>query len=508
MWREWLATLPRGQCLLRALRNETPRVRAGLTDFSRLKLQQLIDRGLSLRQQWPRGWYATVEQFIGQRLYLTHSDNFSADEPLVSVVSSALGRGGRHLQTWPLLLDQALQRIARQGQKLLVVPKTTTSRDAAEFAQRAELPRLLVEVEDQLTLDEWLKRSLQQPQESWRTHLRLSPALIEGAPGDGLPLQDRLAILLADVVMALRVRHGGTVAQLLKVRLAAPEIPLGATFCALLPNGTAAGDGQSEVAGLMDSGAVGWIVLRPQLRQPASHGANTTCRRALPATCHITARLPSSIATCCDEDEWPWLTHCTRGMRGPLPSESDDQYRDRLWLSGTEDDAHPLQALIQICSDGHVRGSTRTTRTDQPSVSLSAVPLTELLSRRIFRPHLGRWDWEPYGVVIRREAISRCGGRQVLYGSEVDYKGLDESDRPFFQPARSQGAAKRSGQGANPPSKLAGVDWTEEREWRLMGNLRFRELDVSEYFFFVLTARESQQLARIAPAPVYWVGGK
>lgn len=189
--------------------------------------------------------------------------------------------------------------------------------------------------------------------------------------------------------------------------------------------------------------------------------------------------------------EWPYLAHCTRGNSGPLPNETLDQFRDRAWSDGVIPDSHPLWTLQQILNDQRIIGNPRLTRTQQPCVSFSEVPLTELLSRRQFRSHLGRWDWEPYGILVRREALKRLGARSVVYGDEAEYKQLADHDKPYFQPRGTKSARNHQ-------------DWSSEREWRLLGDLNFSLIARESIIVFVATQTEAQQLARRFGLPVLW----
>jgi hypothetical protein len=192
-----------------------------------------------------------------------------------------------------------------------------------------------------------------------------------------------------------------------------------------------------------------------------------------------------------DDGEWPYLAHCTRGNSGPLPNESLEQFRDRAWSAGVIPNSHPLSTLQQILNDQRIKGNAWLTRSQQPCVSFSEVSLTELLSRRQFRSHLGRWDWEPYGILVRLEALEQVGARPVFYGDEADYQQLDDVDKPYFQPRGTK--STRSNQ-----------DWTREREWRLIGDLNFAKLPRESIIVFVATKTEAQQVARRCQWPVLW----
>ncbi len=81
-------------------------------------------------------------------------------------------------------------------------------------------------------------------------------------------------------------------------------------------------------------------------------------------------------------------------------------------------------------------------------VCFSALPLKELLQRRCFRPQLGRWDYEPYGIAIRLSVAKRLGIQPVIYGDTKDRALLPAEDQFRFHPIGKT------------------FDWREEREWR------------------------------------------
>jgi hypothetical protein len=75
----------------------------------------------------------------------------------------------------------------------------------------------------------------------------------------------------------------------------------------------------------------------------------------------------------------------------------------------------------------------------------------------------------------------------VIYGEESTWNDLDRESRPWFQPRFS-----RNGK----------LDWQEEKEWRLLGDLRLRKLPWESIFFFVPSRAEAERLSRISPWPV------
>ena len=115
------------------------------------------------------------------------------------------------------------------------------------------------------------------------------------------------------------------------------------------------------------------------------------------------------------------------------------------------------------------------------------MPLDELLRRKIFRSHLGRWDWEPFGIMIRRDILERLGARPVIYGTDAEFNDLDHRDRPFFQ------AAGKSDQ------------WLSEKEWRLPSSLDLSSLPPDAVRIFVENPKSAHQFAKKFPWPVFWI---
>jgi hypothetical protein len=322
------------------------------------------------------------------------------------------------------------------------------------------------------------------------------------APADtrlgNFPLQDRISIALADRVWSLSLRRGGTLEKLIEVRLIDPTFPPGSVFVTL-PKATPssklvarrslsnkrAGDLQ-----WLKRGAVGWLVAT---RAFSGSGPLRHCHANGPGSVtvqQIAAPLPQAWRSLTADDPWPYLVHCTRGRTGPLPEESEQSFRQRVWSHPHEIVWHPLETLGHICREGRLRGTASITRTAERCVSFSAVPLVPLLKCRTFRSHLGRWDWEPYGLLILREALQAIGAQEVIYGDESDYQRLDSRQRPYFQPRRRKGMTQQV--------------WSEEREWRILGDVDLRLLPSNSVMVFVRTQIEAQQFARYCPWPVLW----
>jgi hypothetical protein len=163
---------------------------------------------------------------------------------------------------------------------------------------------------------------------------------------------------------------------------------------------------------------------------------------------------------------------------------------DELLLGWPEGRHSAFAALARIVLQRLLMGSGQAIRGGYRVVCFTAVPLAELPRLRVFRAHRGRWDFEPYGICIRRDWLQRHGARPVLYGDRPLWERLPERDRPFFQVACSR------------TSGGSLIDWTAEREWRCIGDIDLTELGEREAIVFVPTAREAAAMAAISPWPV------
>ena len=498
------ATLPSdsGGCWLAAILSAAEGRPELLTPLGERSLRRLVTCGVSLRASWPRSWADRLAGWLGQRLYLSAAGNFLPSVKFTSIVSSAIGRHAQRLRDWPQLIDLALQSVAHRRQHLLLTAGSTLHDASLEFARRAGVARLEVECSTVATPSGWLAEALAAALSDsgvadLHSRLLVSPDIAERA-GRQLPLQDRLATALADNIYALSIRKRGTIEQLLNRRLRDAAFPSGSVFVALPERSSAAGEHRFATDDWLARGGVGWYVPADMLPVPSelvgcgqrSRGQNAA--RHMRAT-HMWFVNAASVWQRLPEDEsWSHLVHCTRGSAGPLPDESQLHFQHRAWLEGCCPEPLPLLTLNRICCEQRLRASSRITRTEQPCVSFSAVPLPELLRRRVFRPHLGRWDWEPYGILVRRQALQELGAQPVLYRPASEYHLLPESSRPYFQPH----------DGLSQP---AGQDWSQEREWRLLGDLDLRRLGSESVALFVRTQTEARQLSRFSAWPVFWV---
>ncbi len=197
------------------------------------------------------------------------------------------------------------------------------------------------------------------------------------------------------------------------------------------------------------------------------------------ARAHIVGRLP-----------WPALCHWTRACDTAWPDEDNQLWRDRVLLLSDAARHGAWEALLKILRDGRLLGSTRGVRGSTPMVSWTQQPLERWPELRVFRPGRRKWDFELYGVAVRRDHVRRHGGRPVWYGEEADFRSASPEERPYGQLRRS---------------RQASIDWRAEREWRSPGDFRFDGLPTSDIVVFVPHYWQAARLAAEFPYRVYLV---
>jgi hypothetical protein len=481
----------------------------------RTAVGRLLAGGYTLRSRLPNVPAGVQAEWLGRRLVLGHARWFARDAVWTSIVSSRLGRYGRLLADWPALLELVLRAVRRTGSIYLAVPDTTLAPLVEPLLLRSAIPhvRMRLPAPAETDVAAWLADRLRLIAErpgGDDCELHLSPELSSvafssaaascapSAP-EAWPLQDRIAIGCAQRVRALLVRPRGTTAQLLERRLSDSRWDAGCVSVWLPGAGEnisttrdAARRAAAAQLAWLQRGAVGWYVA-PRGPRPAGLGCRTRppCEQAL-------WQLNSKYAFFSwgrappDGSRPRYLVHCVRGAPGWLPAAAAADLVARSWLAGQMPDESPLVTLANILASKRLRGRAALNRAAEPCVSFSAVPLEELVARRSFQSHLGRWDWEPFGLMIQREALERLGARPVIYGDAETYRRLSASERPFFQPARRRSARQQ-------------YDWEEELEWRVPGDVRLEELPRHAICLFVAYAHQAQSLARHSPWPVIWL---
>ncbi len=310
-----------------------------------------------------------------------------------------------------------------------------------------------------------------------------NPTQAAAEPLQTLPLADRLLFLLAHRICIPSMRSGGTISRLVTEHLA------DRTRCAV-PLLIAA-NSTGRFPGCLRSESGPWIPWRMLDCQASSEGWNQTQEQTMPAAQESSGEsaaasiVPVPIDNPVSRPE-NWLCHWTRSASGQWPGEAREEYIDQLILDDSPVDRSARATLLRIISEQRIRGSTLAIRGTYDVAAFTEVPLAEFRSRRIFRSHRQRYDFEPWGIAIRRDVLQQLGGKPVLYGSEEHWNQLSASDRPFFQKTTPDGV----------------IDTAAEREWRIAGDLRLDRLPTGSVCVFVPTAEDALRLQPACEHPI------
>ncbi len=314
---------------------------------------------------------------------------------------------------------------------------------------------------------------------------------------------DETLICQADQVYLLSVRSGGNVFRAAMSRLKSKLPPDEArsetssqTRLLIAPELTRPKTQQA----LIDAGAVGWWLYpdpnhddRPLTQKSPNRKWDRlpACQRSPSLTQESPTCNPAPIMSLSEFPSEDFLVHWTRRCHGPWADQATEQYLDDLIFKSQWRDHGELGTLCRILASGNVLASRQWTRGHCPVVSFSNRPLTELASLTVFRSHLSRWDFLPFGIAVERAWFEQSGGRPVIYGDETTWEQLPENDRPLFQRSKS---------------RSSGIDWQIEQEWRWIGDLNLRKLPIESGAVFVETQTDAEIVSKISRWPVVVVG--
>lgn len=427
-----------------------------------------------------------AEHWLGERLlWWPHG------RPAGSRIGIASSRLGRRLDTqadWFTVFRAACSKISRGQDVLLTAAATTPDRYVRRAAELFDVRVVsMICPRESEPIHAWFKRIRRlKPMPREAVHQAYMSPEFSQVPNASpnishlanLPLRDRAVVSLAERLLVFHLRHGGRLEKLVRARLSDLAWPTAAVFIAL-------GEGLVDRAiadNLLDRGAVGWVVL-DTLRHDETPRHTSAASQQAPII-----QLPAN-------ENWPWLTHCTRAQTDGWPDQCEADYLDELLLHRRVSDRSAFASLGRIIDTQRLVATSRMIRGDTGVVCFTAVPLRDLSRLRTFRSHLARWDFEPYGICIHQDWLARRGCSPVRYGDDTLWESLASVDRPLFQLQTS-----RSGRSGRT------IDWSIEREWRHIGDVELAELPSEAGLLFVPTHDEAEQLATSSRWPIAVLG--
>jgi hypothetical protein len=140
--------------------------------------------------------------------------------------------------------------------------------------------------------------------------------------------------------------------------------------------------------------------------------------------------------------------------------------------------SHPAAALdnlVAILTEGTIHASTRMIRTKRPVVCFFDAPFEHLA--RVLDARARR-RYEPFGIAISKRHAFKMGARPVVY-------------LPWKEASAILPEAELWRVVSLDINRLPAVDWTFEREWRVLGDLR---LDGREAVVLVEDWRDADEI--------------
>lgn len=399
--------------------------------------------------------------------------------PWLAVVSSRIGRQLAGKGPWLAALRTAVIDAQRKGFGVVTGVGTTTQPFVHRLAELLRIPLVQLDIMPEHHpgrdgFEAVFRRiAAESVSQSPRLilHVFFSPLL---PPSGGTCSQasiDQTIIGQADGVRALAIRPQGNIWHGLQLRLAS-ENASGKVWVLRDPSLTK----PSVAASLEESGAVSWLL----------RGDGEMAADAEVAAPHF--RTVAELDRVTD-----FLVHTTRAPRLGRRNAVKLSEIDELLFNTGGDNAGPLAGLIRILADGWIRGGQDLIPGSRPMVSWTEQPLSQLSELRTFRRHLGRWDFEPYGIAVRRERLIELGAKPVVYVEREVLSQLPPDELSFAQVKSS-----RIGHEI--------VDWTRGREWRLADGLRLASLGPADALIFVPDVPAARRIAPLSRWPVVLLG--
>ncbi len=184
------------------------------------------------------------------------------------------------------------------------------------------------------------------------------------------------------------------------------------------------------------------------------------------------------------DHDWDFLTHWTRASHDPWPGERAGEFYRAVAQSRDEYPRSASAALSRILQEQKLRGSSRHIRGKYRVVGFTELRPSEAVDLMRWRPRKVRWNFEPYGVAIRRDIAETLGCRPVIYGTNQDYEQLSQEDQPFFQHIGERGG-----------------DWRPEREWRYPGDLDLKLIPQDALCVIVYSHEDKRRMSKMANFP-------
>jgi hypothetical protein len=392
--------------------------------------------------------------------------------PTLGILSSHPSRNAFRTPAWQQALDSILEQARRNSSVVLFSQSAPYAQSIAFACSRLEIP--------------WASATTRAENSPTKSHQSFgsSRQIVLNCKGqiasEKLPLDDLAVAVLAQRVVGLHVTPGGKTAAILNRLLnCSQHVPGQVWISAQSKPSRGLDEAQKRWS---DAGAVLWF---PKPIETLTMSPWSCQHRVVPASLQIHAGISTSLAR-----SDLYLIHTTRARQSLWPDQSNLDLLDEAFRLAWNPNPTPVETLLKIISEQRLLATTARKRTDLRTISFTENPIALLLQMRAFQSHLARWDWEPYGLAIKKTTLERLGAKPVRYLAKKQIDSLDSDQQAYCQPlAEKQGDR----------------DWTIEREWRLAHDLRLAHLPSDEAFVFVACDCEARAMSHHSRWPVYSV---
>lgn len=374
-----------------------------------------------------------------------NSELISCTEPLDGIVCSRIGKCPERIVRIALSIRQLMNTRRVEGRTNLVGQKTAISQWAIEASVL------------------------------WKTSLRCmtkDPSVKKNEIES--PDIDRQIVWLADRLYAPYVRKGGRIERYIQERLRLD--PLADVHVGEIRDG----DRESAASRLYLSGAK---KLNLELTSSERIGLLDRAPSVSIAKNRRSQKRNQSWEIPNELSKNQWLFHCTRAPNPLWPGETKSEYMRAILCDPKK--AHlrtTIDTLRRIISMGELTAQASASKQIKPVVCFSNQSLAQLLAGRCYRPHLQRWDYEPYGVAITKRYALSNGAKKVKY-IRGEKCAIHSKSAPFY---------------FHPSGKT--YDWTKECEWRFPETILLRSVPYQDVRFFA----EDSPLSRKLLADSHW----
>ncbi len=290
-------------------------------------------------------------------------------------------------------------------------------------------------------------------------------------------IRDATLVLAAERIVALSCRAGGHVESLLKRHLQDERCEASVLLASVAESEA---EPEPVAPSLVSLGAVPWLLGRGSADAEVRRSADSNTASARARRPELPDPSVSDGPLYAPEE---WLCHWTRPRQGPWVEQSDEEFLDELILGCCTADRSAYATLLRMVEQCQITAS-RSVRNAARTVSFTAVPLGDFRARRVYRKHKQQFDFEPWGIAVRKAALEICGCCPVNYLARDAYDDVADEDRLFLQVRTDEGRK---------------TDWSQEREWRYAGDLDLGQFGPEDVCAFVDTDDEATALSTVTP---------